>query len=66
MGERNWREQTFGGSDFLDNAYAEYVELLFEKFDDSRGVTYIRQLAYPARIFCSALAGEYAQLWFYI
>jgi len=62
MGERNWREQTFGGNDFLNQAYAQYVRRLFETFENSRGEAYIRKLAHSARIFCSALAGEYAQV----
>jgi hypothetical protein len=52
----------FGGSDFLSKAYEEYVKRLYEKFGHSRGDEYCRRLAYPASIFCTALAGEYAQL----
>jgi len=60
--EANWKEKSFGGNDFLSKAYREYVERLFEKFGHSRGEEYIRRLAHPASIFCTALAGEYAQL----
>jgi len=52
----------FGGSDFLSKAYQEYVKRLFEKFGHSGGEKYIRRLTHPASIFCTALAGEYAQL----
>jgi hypothetical protein len=60
--EANWKEKRFGGNDFLSKAHREYVERLFEKFGHSRGEEYIRRLAHPAAIFCTALAGEYAQL----
>jgi hypothetical protein len=62
MKEANWKQKRFGGSDFLSKAYEEYVKCLFEKCGHSRGENYIRRLAYPASIFCTALAGEYAQL----
>jgi hypothetical protein len=60
--ESHWKEREFGGSDFLSKAYEEYVKRLYEKFGHSRGDEYCRRLAYPASIFCTALAGEYAQL----